>query len=125
LNQFSKTEKKIADYILTHAELVPTMTTKELAANAKVSEASVIRFAKAIGISSFKAFKIALAQNLVETEEYITDFSIIKKKDSPYELFQKVVHVNKGAIELLSSSIEKKELDQAVEVLKKARKIVF
>src|SRR5690606_14633101 len=54
-----------------------------------------------------------------------TDFSIIKKKDSPYELFQKVVHVNKGAIELLASSIDKKELDQAVEVLKKARKIVF
>ncbi|WP_284139209.1 MULTISPECIES: MurR/RpiR family transcriptional regulator [unclassified Virgibacillus] len=122
---FSKTEKKIAAYILMHAELIPNITTKELANKANVSEASVIRFAKAIGIGSFKSFKIALAQELVTNEEYITDFSIIQKKDSPYELFQKVVHVNRGAIDLLSSSLEKKELERAVHVLKKARKIIF
>lgn len=85
------------------------MTTKELAEKAEVSEASVIRFSKSIGIGSFKAFKIALAQELaVGDEEYISDFSIVHKKDSPYDLFQKVVHVNKGAIELLASSLDKR-----------------
>lgn len=125
LNQFSNTEKKIADYILNHAELIPNMTTKELAAKADVSDASVIRFAKAIGIGSFKTFKITLAQELAVTEEYITDFSIIRKKDSPYELFQKVVHVNKNAIESVVESLDKKELENAITALRKARKIVF
>ncbi len=125
LSRFSKTEEKIADYVLNHAELVPNMTTKELASKADVSEASVVRFTKSIGIGSFKAFKILLAQQLVKTEDYITDFSITQKKDSPYELFQKVVHVNRAAIDLLVASIEKKELEKAVRTLQTARRILF
>ncbi|HLR66576.1 MurR/RpiR family transcriptional regulator [Virgibacillus alimentarius] len=125
MNSLSATEKKVASYILNHAELIPNMTTKELAEKSNVSEASVIRFSKTMGIDSFKTFKITLAQELAVSEEYITDFSIVKKKDSPYELFQKVTHVNKSAIESLSGSINKKELEQAIDVLKEARKIVF
>ncbi|GGA34109.1 RpiR family transcriptional regulator [Kroppenstedtia guangzhouensis] len=126
LGKFSKAEEKIARYILNHAELIPNMTTKELAEKAEVSEASVIRFSKSIGIGSFKAFKIALAQELaVADKEYISDFSIVHKKDSPYDLFQKVVHVNKRAIELLASSLDKKELERAVNVLKEARRVLF
>lgn len=124
-NQFSKTEKRISTYILNHAELIPNMTTKELALKADVSEASVIRFAKTIGIGSFKTFKIALAQELAVKEEYITDFTILQKKDSPHEMFQKVVHVNKNAIETTKESLNKKDLEEAVHALKNARKIVF
>ncbi|GIO21657.1 MurR/RpiR family transcriptional regulator [Oceanobacillus sp. J11TS1] len=125
LPQFSKTEQKISAYILKHAELIPNMTTKELANKADVSEASVIRFSKTIGIGSFKTFKIALAQELAVQEAYITDFSILQKKDSPYEMLQKVVHVNKNAIELIMESLDKKQLDDAVMALKNARKIIF
>ncbi|MCM3741214.1 MurR/RpiR family transcriptional regulator [Oceanobacillus luteolus] len=124
-NQFSETEKKVSTYILNHAELIPNMTTNELATKAGVSEASVIRFAKKIGIGSFKTFKISLAQELAVKEDYITDFSILQKKDSPYEMFQKVVHVNKNAIESTMESLDKKELEKAVDTLKNARKIVF
>lgn len=125
LQEFSGTERKVASYILNHPELIPNMTTKELAKKSGVSEASVIRFAKAVGLGSFKTLKISLAQELAVSEEYITDFSIIQKKDSPYDLFQKVVHVNKGAIELLKGSINKKELNRAVDALKQAKRIVF
>ncbi|MDW0108821.1 MurR/RpiR family transcriptional regulator [Sporosarcina aquimarina] len=125
LGSFSKTELRIAEYVLNHAELIPTMTTKELAEKADVSEASVVRFTKSVGVASFKTFKILLAQELVTTEEYITDFSITQKKDSPYELFQKVVQVNRGAIDLLLSSIEKKELEKAVKAFQTAKRIMF
>lgn len=124
-NEFSNTEKRISTYILNHPELIPNMTTRELALKADVSEASVIRFAKKIGIGSFKTFKIALAQELAVKEEYITDFSILQKKDSPFEMFQKVVHVNKNAIERTMESLDKKELEEAVDALKSARKIIF
>lgn len=125
LSQLSKTEVKVAHYILDHPELIPTMTTKELAAKADVSEASIIRFSKSVGISSFKAFKLLLAQELAVTEEYITDFSITQAKDSPYELFQKVVHVNKAAIDLLLGSLDKKELERAIDALRSSRRIIF
>lgn len=125
INNFSETQKKIATYILKHAELIPNMTTKELANKSDVSEASVNRFSKVIGIESFKTFKISLAQELAVSTEYITDFSMVHKKDSPYELFQKVMHVNKSAIESLSGSLSKKELENAIETFKKANKVIF
>src|SRR5699024_9552188 len=124
-NNFSKTEKQIATYVLKYAKLIPNITTKELADKAVVSESSVTRFVKKAGAESFKSFKIRLAQELVGADGFITDFSILHKKDTPYELFQKVSHVNKGAIDALHGSMNKKELSKAIEALKKARKIVF
>ncbi|MED4270976.1 MurR/RpiR family transcriptional regulator [Geobacillus stearothermophilus] len=44
MERFSPAEKKVAAYILDHAELVPNMTTKDLAQAADTSEASVVRF---------------------------------------------------------------------------------
>ncbi len=123
--QFSETEKKISDYILNHAELIPNMTTKELATKADVSEASVTRFVKKIGVGSFKTFKITLAKEMAVKESFITDFSILQKKDTPYEMFQKVVHVNKNAIDMTMESLDKKELEAAVEAIKGAKKLVF
>src|SRR5699024_11349540 len=123
--QFSNTQKKIATYILNHAELIPNMMTKELANKSGVSEASVNRFSKTIGIESFKTFKITLAQELAVSEEYITDFSMVHKKDSHNELSQKVIHVNKSAIESLAGCLNKKELKYEVEMLKIERKIMF
>src|SRR5699024_9469905 len=113
INQFSNTQKKIATYILNHAELITNMTTKELANKSGVSEESINRILKTI------------EKELAVSEEYITDFSMVHKKDSPYELSQKVIHVNKSAIESLAGSLNKKELENAVEMLKIARKIVF
>lgn len=56
MERFSPAEKKVAAYILDHAELVPNMTTKELAQAADTSEASVVRFCKAVGrFASFVA----------------------------------------------------------------------
>src|SRR5690625_295137 len=123
--QFSETEKKISDYILNHAELIPNMTTKELATKADVSEASVTRFVKKIGVGIFKTFKITLAKEMAVKESFITDFAILQKKDTPYEMFQKVVHVNKNAIDMTMESLDKKELEAAVEAIKGAKKLVF
>ncbi len=53
MNQFSPAEKKIAQYIIENAEIVPNPTTKEVSNHAGSSEASVVRFCKTIGIGSF------------------------------------------------------------------------
>src|SRR5690625_7164173 len=97
INQFSNTQKKIATYILNHAELIPNMTTKELANKSGVSEASVNRFSKTIGIESFKTFKITLAQEQAGSEEYITDYTTVQKTESPYDEAHQVIKHNKSS----------------------------
>ena len=125
LQHLSPAERKIGEYIILHPESIPNMTTKELSQKAEVSEASVVRFCKSIGIGSFKSFKLALVKDLTLTEMNLTDFSILQKKDSPYDSFQKVIQVNKMAIEACPNSMDRNELLEAVQRLKKARKIVF
>jgi hypothetical protein len=66
-----------------------------------------------------------LAKELTLTEPNITDFSILQKKDTPYDLFQKVTYVNKSAIISTLASIDRKELGNAIEVLKKTRESFF
>ncbi|MEC2306065.1 MULTISPECIES: MurR/RpiR family transcriptional regulator [Heyndrickxia] len=125
MHHFTGTEKKIGTYILEHPEMVPTMTTKDLSEKTGVSESSVVRFCKTIGIASFKTFKLELVKNLTLTESHMTDFSILQQKDSPYDLFQKVTYGNKKAIESCVSSLDRRELEKAANVLENARKVVF
>lgn len=125
LNTLSPAERKIGEYIIMHPDLIPNMTTRELSEKAGVSEASVVRFCKSIGIGSFKSFKLALVKDLTLSEMNVTSFSILQKKDSPYDSFQKVVQANKLAIEACPTSMDKNELLDAVDVLHNARKIIF
>lgn len=60
--------------------MVPTMTTKDLSEKTGVSESSVVRFCKTIGMASFKTFKLELVKNLTLTESHMTDFSILQQK---------------------------------------------
>lgn len=125
MERFTQAEKKIAIYIMEHAEIVPNLTTKDISKNTGSSEASVVRFCKTIGIGSFKAFKLALVRDLTVAEMNINDFSVMEKKDTPYDLFNKVTYVNKAAIETTVSTLDKRELEKASEVIVKAKKVLF
>jgi RpiR family transcriptional regulator, carbohydrate utilization regulator len=125
MERFTQAEKKIAIYIMEHAEMVPNLTTKDISNNTGSSEASVVRFCKTIGIGSFKAFKLALVRDLTVAEMNINDFSVMEKKDSPYDLFNKVTYVNKAAIETTVSTLDKRELEKASDVIVKAKKVLF
>lgn len=124
-SEMTSVEKKIADYILSHSTLVPNMTTKELAQKTDVSEASIVRFARVVGIDSFKAFKLALVKDLAITETTLTDFNVLQQKDTPYDSFQKVIHVNKMAIEACAEAMDKRELEHAIDTFARANRVVF
>lgn len=125
LSQLSAAERRIGEYIIQQPDAIPHMTTKELSEKSGVSEATIIRFCKSIGMGSFKSFKLALMKDLALNDTNLTDFSVLQQKDSPYDLFHKVIHVNKSAIESCADSMDRKELMKAVEALKAAQKIVF
>lgn len=125
LSAFTEAEQKVAIYIVENAHYIPTMTTKELAQQAKASEATIVRFCKTIGVGSFKMLKVILAKENTMVEKNINDFSLIHSGDTPSSLFHKVTYFNKSAIELTLKSVDRKELEQAVTLLKCAKKIAF
>lgn len=125
LNDLSDAERKVGDYIIRYPELVPNMTSKDLSKKTNVSEATVVRFCKSIGAASFKTFKLQLVKELILSESNLTDFSSLQKKDSPYELFDKVTQLNKNAIESTHLSLERKSFEHAVDAIRQSDRMIF
>ena len=59
----SKTQKKIADYILEHQVAVSFYTVGKLAKEANVSEASVVRFANFLGYDGYSSLQKQMQEN--------------------------------------------------------------
>ncbi|MEB6551454.1 MurR/RpiR family transcriptional regulator [Heyndrickxia sporothermodurans] len=125
LEEFSRAERKVAQYVLDNFEFIINSTITDIANNAQVSEASVLRFCKTIGIGSFKAFKLALVRELDENTLNINDFSLLQAKDSAYEIFNKVTYINKYTLEMTKTSLDKKELEKAIGLISNAKRIAF
>ena len=53
---FSKTEEKIADYIIEHPEAALSSSVEDLAQATKTSGATVVRFCRTIGFRGFMDF---------------------------------------------------------------------
>lgn len=63
----SRAERKVADVVEMDAERVVGSTLAQLARAADVSEPTVVRFCRSLGLRGFQEFKLRLAQSLVTT----------------------------------------------------------
>ena len=58
---FSKVNKRIADYILKDPTRLLSLTANEIASNSETSPASVTRFSKQLGFDSWEELKLSIA----------------------------------------------------------------
>lgn len=119
--KFSKSEKKIADFLLlTPQNEVPLYIT-ELANACNTSEATVVRFAKRLGFDGYQQLKIAIAQEHVShpVNEKIT------QNDSAYDIFGKVCEDIYCSLEKTKSSLSAQSLQKSCNALLSANKIII
>lgn len=64
-DDFTKTDKDIAVYILNHSQTAATISTDDLAKTIHVSKSALSRFAKRIGYSGFIEFRYTLSRFIV------------------------------------------------------------
>lgn len=60
--QFTASEKKVSDYVLSHKTEVQYMSISELAEECDVAEATISRFCRRLKLKGYNDFKLALAQ---------------------------------------------------------------
>lgn len=60
-NSFTRVERLIADYVLAHRDRVPLMSISELALNCGVSDSTVYRFCRRLGLDGYRDFCMGLA----------------------------------------------------------------
>lgn len=124
-NSFSKTEKKVADYILNHKRDVIYMSITDLADASGVGESSVFRFCKSIDLKGYQELKIKLAHTIDlnnKTPQFSNEISI---QDSTGELAEKLLISNQGALKETYNLIKEEDIVKTTELFKNANRIYF
>lgn len=123
LPELRKSEKKVAELVLTSPESILPMRIRDLAQQAEVSEPTVMRFCRALGQDGFQSFKLQLAQHLGSSSAY-SQFSV-SSKDSVTDICRKVFDSTIGSLLQVRDVLNEEALDQAINALAAASKVEF
>ena len=123
-NQFTRTEKKVADYVLEHPREVLFMSITELSDACGAGETSVFRFCRTVGLGGYQEFKMQLSLSIQNQEGEVLSGNITPDDDLT-TLVQKVLQVNQRALTETAALLDVEELDRAVDLMVAAKRITF
>ena len=115
--ELTATEKRIAQFILDDVQAATTLPIAEMAKLTNTSQASVTRFARAIGCKDVRELKVKLAQSLAVGQRFILDVPDLEGVQGIYETIINVLEMNRRAL-------DPDALHRAVEWLSSARQIL-
>lgn len=124
-NNFTNTEKKVADYVLGHTKDVIYMSITDLAEVCGVGESSVFRFCKTLKLRGYQEFKIALAHNATIGNEMPQLSNKITMEDTIEELSSKMLSANVSALTETHNLIDFNDVTKAVDLIIKGERIHF
>ena len=84
----TKTEKRIADYLLEHSESLYFTTAKDLAQQLQISDTSIIRLCRSLGYSGYRQLQESVRSDLsqaLQNERYIIPHEQVMDKFSRYK----------------------------------------
>lgn len=121
----TQAERQIADVILQNPRAVLECSISELSQLAGVkSEASVVKFYRKIGLTSFQQFKVLLAQELSKAPLEIV-YEDISEGDDSKTTTQKIFKATVRAILDTLDTIDIKSLEKATELFLNAKRLLF
>ena len=125
-NNLTKSETKVADYILRHKPTVATQSISELADACDVSEATISRFCHSVGCSSFNDFKLSIVHSNSSAEHKGLDvdlYSTLAPSDSVAQKCRKLCSVSMEALQQTLHDLDEKAISQAVDIFSQANNV--
>jgi RpiR family transcriptional regulator, carbohydrate utilization regulator len=123
LEQLRKSERKVAELVLTRPEDVIHMRIVDLAAAAGVSEPTVIRFCRAIGCNGFQSFKLAVARSGAQNP--VAESFELSELDTARDYAFKVFDATVDTLKRVRNTLDPEAIEAAVDVLCNAKRVEF
>jgi DNA-binding MurR/RpiR family transcriptional regulator len=123
MDGFSKGQRQIARYLLTHYDKAAYMTAAKLGSEVNVSESTVVRFVMELGYAGYPEFQKAL-QELIRTK--LTSFQRMEVTNhliGDGDVLEKVLMTNVENIRHTLDSISRAAFHDAVDAIVKAKNI--
>lgn len=109
----TRSEKKVADYVLKARNKIIYTTMSDIKARAKVGDATIIRFCQKLGYKGFSDFKIEVAKE---------DFSK-QGQTRPVDYYDDIANYLSDALQATANLIKADSLNQAIDLLNSAKEI--
>lgn len=119
-NQFTKAEKKVADYVIEHQDKVIFMSITDLADACHVGDTSVYRFCRTMNLQGYQEFKMKLSLGHGAMQE-----TAAAKEDGEEELAEKVMNLNVAAIRETYTLLNRKELKKIMDMFEASKRVYF
>ncbi len=121
--EMSKSHKMIAAYIIDHPDSAAYLTATKLGSATGVSESTVVRFAIELGFKGYPEMQRSL-KNLVRSS--MTSVQRVAAADtlmSDGDVLEKIMNSDAEKIKLTLSEVGRKDFDDAVEMISKAKNV--
>ena len=120
-NSLTRSEQKLADYILKNPSDVMHMTMSELADATSSADATVFRFCHKLGFSGFQGMKQALAGDLFSPAESLSQE--VSADDTPQDITRKVFQDMIDALQETRKMLNYEALEQSIELISRANRL--
>ncbi|WP_195946160.1 MurR/RpiR family transcriptional regulator [Paraclostridium bifermentans] len=119
---FTDSEKLIADYLLSNNESIINLSAKEIGEITNTSAATLIRFSKKLGFESLNEMKLKLSMSLRDIKEK-ADFEYINKKLETTDIIYGIKKSIDKVMDKTVNLIQEEDLEKAIDLLSKAKDI--
>ncbi|MDA0182305.1 MurR/RpiR family transcriptional regulator [Solirubrobacter phytolaccae] len=124
--EFSRSQKDVAQYVVDHLDEVAFHTAEELARRANTSSSTVVRFSQALGFEGFPELQEAARDEYRHHHRTTTtpepSAPLFSLDQSPFEQAIAADHVN---VEDTARRVSRSEVDGAIEAIASAEKILI
>src|SRR5690606_37504233 len=122
-NQMSKSQRKLADFLLSDSPKVAMMSSAALAKEMQVSEATVVRFAQMIGFGGYPELRQHLQQKLLKEIRSSERLATTVHESSPSSPLRTIVSATQRHLEQLVHNVTDEQIAEAVDRIIRARRI--
>jgi RpiR family carbohydrate utilization transcriptional regulator len=123
LETFSKSERKVAEVILSSPNTVIHASIASLAKQANISEPTVNRFCRRLDTKGYPDFKLHLAQSLANGTPYVNRH--VNENDTADEYTAKIFESTMANLEMARKGLDNNLINRSVDLLTQADKISF
>lgn len=117
--------RKLADYIFSNTTATQYLSISALAEKSGVSEATITRFCRALGVGGYNNFKLALAKadRMAELDDSTDSLHTITSGDSLTSIFQKIHAASISSLDETLKFVDEKNIARAVDYLAAANRV--
>lgn len=125
-NDFTKSERKIIDYILAHKNEAQYLSITDLSQACQLSISTISVFCRKLGTDGFNDFKLELAKATIPqvAASSPSAFGEIQADDDLGQVFEKTYNANQEALTKTFQRLDKAAVSQAVDLLQTAGQVL-